>query len=253
MDTPPARGAFNMALDAALMESVRAGADPVLRFYRWSPACLSLGRNQPAAGLYDEVAIRARGFDVVRRPTGGRAVLHDRELTYSVVMPEGLLGPPRAAYATINQALVRGLHRLGVGAALQPVGGARAVPPSLAPCFRDPAEGEVVVGGGKLVGSAQYREAGVVLQHGSLLLEDDQGSVGELLIDPPDAPTDPPATLSDHLTPLPEWSALVAALIAGWEDVVGGATARCGPDDVEVHRAERLTSHYAGVEWTWRR
>lgn len=253
MDTPPAPGAFNMALDAALMESVRAGADPVLRFYRWSPACLSLGRNQPAAGLYDEAAIRARGFDVVRRPTGGRAVLHDRELTYSVVMPEGSLGSPRTAYATINGALVRGLARLGVGAGLQAAVGARAVAPSLAPCFRDPAEGEVVVAGGKLVGSAQYREAGVLLQHGSLLLEDDQSAVTGLLIDPPDTPPEPPATLSEHLPHLPDWAELVAALVAGWVEVVGGPIAHCQPEPPEALRTERLMCHYSGVDWTWRR
>jgi lipoyl(octanoyl) transferase len=85
LDTPPAPGAWNMAVDEALAESVRAGGAPVLRFYRWSPACLSLGRNQPADG-YDRDRIRRRGVEVVRRPTGGRAVLHHRELTYSVAV-----------------------------------------------------------------------------------------------------------------------------------------------------------------------
>ena len=82
IDTAPAPGAWNMAVDEALMERVRGGGAPVLRFYRWEPACLSLGRNQPATGAYDAAAIAARGVDVVRRPTGGRAVLHHRELTY---------------------------------------------------------------------------------------------------------------------------------------------------------------------------
>ena len=80
LDTPPAPGAWNMAVDEALADSVRAGGPPVLRVYRWSPPCLSLGRNQPSDG-YDRDEIRRRGIDVVRRLTGGRAVLHHRELT----------------------------------------------------------------------------------------------------------------------------------------------------------------------------
>src|SRR4028119_220945 len=97
IDTPPAPGAWNMAVDEALAESVRQGGLPVLRLYRWSPRCLSLGRNQPARGRYDTAALAARGIDVVRRPTGGRAVLHDRELTYCAALPAALLGGPRPA------------------------------------------------------------------------------------------------------------------------------------------------------------
>jgi lipoate-protein ligase A len=182
MDTPPAPGAWNMALDEALAASVRAGAPPVLRLYRWAPACLSLGRHQPARGRYDQAALRERGLDVVRRPTGGRAVLHDRELTYSVAVPDGVLGTPREAYAAVNRALVAGLRLLGVPARLQPTTGRRAPVPSLAPCFQEPVEGEVVAAGRKLVGSAQRRDRGVILQHGSLLLENDQREVRGLLV-----------------------------------------------------------------------
>ena len=114
IDTPPALGAYNMAVDEALMESVRGGAPPVLRFYRWQPGCLSLGRNQPAAGVYDRQRIDQLGLDVVRRPTGGRAVLHRRELTYSVVVGEGVLGGLRESYLRINRALAAGLRKLGV-------------------------------------------------------------------------------------------------------------------------------------------
>ncbi|HEX8359088.1 MAG TPA: lipoate--protein ligase family protein, partial [Longimicrobium sp.] len=184
IDTPPAAGAWNMALDEALAESVAEGGAPVLRFYRWSPPCLSLGRNQPAAGMYDLEAIRERGWDVVRRPTGGRAVLHHRELTYCVALPDTLLGSPREAYTAINRAIVAGLRRLGVDAAVQGDTGRRAPVPSLAPCFAEPVQGEVVAGGRKLVGSAQRRMGSVLLQHGSLPLEDDQGAVAALLRQP---------------------------------------------------------------------
>ncbi|HTE21113.1 MAG TPA: lipoate--protein ligase family protein, partial [Armatimonadota bacterium] len=180
LDTPPAPGAWNMAVDEALADSVRAGGPPVLRVYRWSPPCLSLGRNQPSGG-YDRDEIARRGLDVVRRPTGGRAVLHHRELTYSVAAPQGVLGGPRQAYSAINRALVAGLARLGVPAHLQPAGEQRAPLPSLAPCFEQPVEGEVTAAGRKLVGSAQRTDRGVLLQHGSLPIEDDQSAVAALL------------------------------------------------------------------------
>jgi lipoate-protein ligase A len=242
-----------MALDEALMEAVRGGAEPVLRFYRWSPACLSLGRNQPAAGCYREDRLAELGLDVVRRPTGGRAVLHADELTYSVAVPEGLLGPPRATYLAINRALVAGLRRLGVAAEMQPRSQRRAATPSLAPCFREPAEGEVVVGGRKLVGSAQWREAGTTLQHGSLLLSGDQGLVSELRVDAPPVRDEPPAVLRDFLDPLPDWETLTAALAAGWRDVVGGELRRAEPLPAEQARARELVERSAGPALTWRR
>jgi lipoyl(octanoyl) transferase len=241
-----------MALDEALMESVREGAPPVLRFYRWSPPCLSLGRNQPAAGLYDIDRIASLGLDVVRRPTGGRAVLHHRELTYSVVIPEGVLGPAKRAYATINAGLADGLRRLGVPVALHSAGALRAAVPSLAPCFREPAEGEVVAGGRKLIGSAQYSEEGVTLQHGSLLFADDQSTVRSLLRDP--APEeDPPAVLESFLDPLPPWETLTAALAAGLSAATGFALLPTDPDPRERERAATLGTRYGDVAWTWRR
>jgi lipoate-protein ligase A len=242
-----------MALDEALMEAVRAGADPVLRFYRWSPRCLSLGRNQPAAERYDAERLRDRGVEVVRRPTGGRAVLHDRELTYSVIVPDGALGSPRTAYAAVNRALVAGLRRLGVEAHLQPRTRARAPAPSLAPCFREPAEGEVVVAGRKLIGSAQFREGGVMLQHGSLLFDDDQGEIAALLRDPAPDPEDAPAVLADFLSPLPAWEEVTAALAAGWREEVSGHLRPARPSADELDRARARTAHFADPAWTWRR
>lgn len=254
LDTLPAPGAWNMALDEALAEGVREGGAPVLRLYRWSPPCLSLGRNQPAAGRYDEDALRRRGIDVVRRPTGGRAVLHNRELTYSVAVGDGTLGSPRAAYAAINRALVAGLRRLGVPAQLQPRRANRAPAPSLSPCFRDPVEGEVVAAGRKLVGSAQRRDRGVLLQHGSLLLHDDQDAVRTLLRDPPARDDqDAPATLAALLPRLPAWETLAAALAAGWEDATGLGVEPSAPTEAERRRAAVHRVRYADPAWTWHR
>jgi lipoate-protein ligase A len=241
-----------MALDEALLEAVREGAPPALRFYRWSPPCLSLGRNQPAAGLYDPDRITALGLDVVRRPTGGRAVLHHRELTYSLVIPEGLLGSAKRAYSTINAGLAAGLRRLGVPVSLQPSGAHRAAVPSLAPCFREPAEGEVVAGGRKLIGSAQYSEGGVTLQHGSLLFADDQSTVRSLLRDP--APEeDAPAVLESFLDPLPPWETLTAALAAALAESTGLHLLPADLDPPLRARTDHLRARYADLAWTWRR
>ena len=249
VDTPPAPGAWNMALDEALAGSVRGGGAPVLRFYRWSPPCLSLGRNQPAEG-YDRAAIEAMGLDVVRRPTGGRAVLHDRELTYSVAVRDGALGSPRMAYAAVNRALLAGLALLGVPAALHGRGGERAPPPSLAPCFGRPVEGEVTAAGAKLVGSAQRRWAGVLLQHGSIPLEDDQSAVAGLLREPGPVAR-PPATLAALLGRVPVWDALAAALAEGWRAALGVELAPGEATAEELRSAAELRSRYEDPAWTW--
>jgi lipoate-protein ligase A len=253
LDTPPAPGAWNMAVDEALADSVRAGGPPVLRVYRWSPPCLSLGRNQPSDG-YDRDEIRRQGIDIVRRPTGGRAVLHHRELTYSVAAREDALGTLRQAYAAINRALVAGLRRLGVDAQLQPAGAERAPPPSLAPCFEQPVEGEVTAGGRKLIGSAQRREGGVMLQHGSLPIHDDQSAVPGLMR--PGAivpPADAPATLAALLGREPGWDELVDALAAGWTETLGGVLDRGEPTGEEAARAKAHRARYEDPAWTWHR
>ncbi len=252
IDTPPAAGAWNMALDEALAESVAGGGAPVLRFYRWSPPCLSLGRNQPAAGLYDLEAVRTRGWDVVRRPTGGRAVLHHRELTYCAALPATLLGSPREAYTAINRALVAGLRRLGVDAAVQGDTGRRAPVPSLAPCFAEPVAGEVVAGGRKLVGSAQRRLGEVILQHGSLPLEDDQGEVAALLRQPA-AEGDRPAALVPLLGRAPAWEELTSALAEGWREALGAEVREGAAGARERERAAVLAERYASPAWTWHR
>lgn len=253
LDTPPAPGAWNMAVDEALADGVRQGGPPVLRVYRWDPPCLSLGRNQPSGG-YDREAIRARGVEVVRRPTGGRAVLHHRELTYSVAARDDALGTLRQAYTAINRALVAGLRRLGVDARLHPAGPDRAPVPSLAPCFEQPVEGEVTAGGRKLVGSAQRRDRGVMLQHGSLPIHDDQSALAALMLrGHVAAAAQAPATLAALLGREPGWSELVDALAAGWAETFGAALARDGLSREEEERARVHRARYEDPAWTWHR
>lgn len=166
----PASGAWNMAVDEAILDAVAVGRVPVtLRFYRWQPACLSLGYFQPAS-IVDRQACAERGVDVVRRPTGGRAILHADELTYSIALPITALGPSltiSASYQRLSQALLEGLRRAGY-----PVTAAasRAAPERSGPaCFDEPATHELLLAGKKVVGSAQVRRHGALLQHGSIL------------------------------------------------------------------------------------
>src|ERR1700716_807860 len=169
-----ADGAWNMAVDEVLLEGVAAGAvPPTLRFYQWAPPCLSLWYFQP----FEVVALdgcRALGVDVVRRPTGGRAILHDRELTYSVALPAAVLGHDGGvlpSYYRLSLALQDGLRRLGVPATLAPESSADGSPEHGPVCFDRPSAHEILLQGRKLVGSAQMRRGGGLLQHGSILIE----------------------------------------------------------------------------------
>jgi lipoate-protein ligase A len=170
-----ADGATNMAVDAAILESVIVGASPpTLRFYGWSPPCLSLGRSQRLVDA-DLEACRTGGVDVVRRPTGGRSILHTDELTYSVALLQAdprVTGDVVESYRRLSEGLLAGLHLLGADA-VQAVG--EKVPRSqqTAVCFESPSSYEIVVAGRKLVGSAQWRARGGALQHGTLPLVGD--------------------------------------------------------------------------------
>lgn len=165
-------GATNMAVDQAILDAVAVGLSlPTVRFYAWSPPCLSLGRSQPLSDA-DLAVCRAAGVDVVRRPTGGRSILHTDELTYSVSL---LQTDPRTeggvleGYRRLSEGLLAGLRLLGVPA-VHAVG--RRVPDAelTAVCFETPSDWEITVNRRKLVGSAQWRARGGVLQHGALPL-----------------------------------------------------------------------------------
>lgn len=165
----PLPGAVNMTTDARLLAGHRPAASPVLRLYRWSPPAVSIGYNQRDLD-FDGEAIRALGYDLVQRPTGGRAILHADELTYAVVgtSPSPLFGATlHETYQIINRALLRFLAMLGVEAEVS-AGESREAQRS-AVCFRSAGRHEIGVGGRKLIGSAQRRTGQVFLQHGSIL------------------------------------------------------------------------------------
>ncbi len=167
---PPQSGSWNMAVDQALLASVVAGGRPVLRFYRWSPATISLGYFQPYAQRHQHPA--SGRCPLVRRSTGGGAIVHDRELTYSLCMPldKTALGQIREVLNRVHQAMIDRLNQWGVGPCHM-MGAAE--PESMrAPflCFQRRANGDVLVGRHKIIGSAQRKVRGALLQHGSLLL-----------------------------------------------------------------------------------
>lgn len=166
LDTGPGKGAFNMGLDEALLEAVAEGrSGPVLRLYTWDPAAITIGYFQSAAAEVDLEAAREAGVDVLRRVTGGGAVFHASEITYSLVVPEGHALAPAdilESYSRICGGLVEGLSLLGVEASFAPIN-------------------DIVSGGKKISGNAQTRKRGCLLQHGTVLLDVDPERMFSLL------------------------------------------------------------------------
>ena len=172
---------YNMAMDEALLNFVSRGEiDPVIRFYTWNPATLSIGYFQRLQKEIDIDKVKEKGYGLVRRQTGGRGVLHDKELTYSVIVPESHPNMPSTvteAYKIISQGLLEGFKNLGFETYF-------AIPrskeerdklkqPRSSVCFDAPSWYELVVEGRKIAGSAQTRQKGVILQHVSILQDID--------------------------------------------------------------------------------
>ncbi len=246
---PPRPGVWNMALDEALLEAVRAGeAPPTLRFYRWAPPCLSLGAFQPV-GAVDEAGCKELGIDLVRRPTGGGAVLHDREVTYSVVLPPAVAGRrPRETYLRICLAVLRGLEGLGVRAGFAPAGSYRKTAgPS---CFARASDYEILVDSRKLIGSAQVWRSGTLLQHGAVLLEADREAWARLM-----GQSDAADGLVGLLELVPglTFDRVAAELAAGFAGEFGVKLVLGSWDQPELERAERLAHEkYGCPAWTGR-
>ena len=238
-----------MAVDAALLDRTRATGEAFLRCYRWEPHCLSFGRHEPALRRYDTGRIRALGLSCVRRPTGGRAVWHARELTYAVTAPLSAFGGMREAYTAIHAILVAALSTMGVHSLLAP---RSSLTPGIGsgPCFATPVGGEVLVRERKVVGSAQLRSGDAFLQHGSLLLANDQGLVEEL------AGLTPPPDGADRAGPLgiePSFEAAAEAVLATAESLLEGAVRE---EELPAGIAELAAPHAARFRsdaWTWQR
>lgn len=240
-----------MALDEALMARARRTGETVLRTYSWCAPTLSLGRNQRARDEYDDGTLRDAGVAVVRRPTGGRALLHHREVTYSVTAPLTAGETVAAAYSRINALLVNALDILGVPTEIA-APGMRAAIPTARPCFAEPARGELVCAGRKLVGSAQWRDDGALLQHGSILVDDDQAAIGRLMRRA-SGPEAAPATLRDVLGRAPTHAEVHEAVALAVTRSTGARPLPLEPDPTTYADADRLGVRYRDDAWTWRR
>jgi lipoyl(octanoyl) transferase len=174
-----------MALDEAILESAaQKWVPPTLRLYAWSPACISIGNAQPLAQI-DRDRLQKSGWEIVRRPTGGRAILHTDELTYSVAAAldeTAFQGGVLASYRFISAGLINALERIGLQVVVEPEIALTARQRSQPICFEVPSSYEITVQGKKLVGSAQLRRGGGFLQHGSLPLYGDIGRISRVLV-----------------------------------------------------------------------
>jgi lipoate-protein ligase A len=270
-------GDYQMALDEALLESVIAGGAPVVRFYTWRPATLSLGVNQPFGEIDAEECAR-RGFVLVRRLTGGRAVLHQHELTYSVIAPENdsrVSGGVIESYRKISAGLVEGLRAMGADVSLAEPSKAmfRALAESRrrtelnetiesngAVCFDTASAYELTARGRKLVGSAQARRGGAILQHGSILLEVDWDAWVNVFSYASEAGRERayaklPArmtSLSHELGRPVTARELQAALVPAFERTFGISLQEAEPAPDELEAARRLATEKYATEW-WTR
>lgn len=254
-----ADGATNMAVDSAILEAVsERQAPPTLRLYRWTPPCVSIGAFQAVARALAQ-PVGTPGRDWVRRPTGGRALLHDRELTYAVIAPADdplVLGGVGAASQRIAEALATGLDRLGVPDLAVAPARRRPPHPSGPACYDTASAFEITAGGRKLVGSAQLRHAGAVLQHGSLLLSFDRRALAERLAVPDRealvATLAAEATALAELLPLPPIEAICQAVVAGFQAAVGPLSTGT-LTTAERERLPLLVTRYRSLAWSHRR
>ena len=262
--TPSARGAWNMAVDEALLEHVGRGESlPTLRLYSWDPPCLSLGYAQPFADV-DTARLGQRSWDVVRRPTGGRAILHTDELTYSITAP---LDEPRVAgsvlesYNRLATALLKAVRLLDVPVEMiegSAHGGNGVSGPV---CFEVPSAYEITVNGKKLIGSAQARRREGVLQHGTLPLAGDLARITQALVFADETlraraaqsllerATTAETALGREVSP----EAANQAFVSAFESELGLIFQRGELSASELARAEQLVHEkYAHPSWTER-
>lgn len=261
--TPPLSGAENMALDEALLRACAEGqSPPTLRLYAWDPPCLSLGYAQPVAEV-DLARLKARGWGLVRRPTGGRAILHTDELTYSVIAPmeePRVVGGVIESYRQLSAGLLRGLERLGLQARAdrKTAGAAGPVNPV---CFEVPSDYEITADGHKLLGSAQVRKKGVVLQHGTLPLTGDIARICEGLVFADEAERAAvqtrvrarAATVETVLGTAIVWEAAAEAIQQGFAEALNLRLAPGAPTALEQAYAQQLrVEKYAAEGWNQR-
>jgi lipoate-protein ligase A len=250
LTTPPSHGAWNMAVDEAILEAVGSGAAlPTLRLYAWEPACLSLGYAQPLTDV-DIPRLHARGWEMVRRPTGGRAVLHTDELTYAVIASHDeprVAGTVLESYHRLAQAIVQAFNLLSMQVEVNENAASQGAPANPV-CFEVPSTYEITVAGKKLVGSAQARRKEGVLQHGSLPLAGDLARIVQVLAFPDEeSRTRAAGRLLDRATTVEaalgqrvSWDEAARAFVAAFESVLALDLQPGTLTPAEIKRADEL-------------
>ncbi|MBI5944459.1 MAG: lipoate--protein ligase family protein [Chloroflexi bacterium] len=275
--TPPSSGAWNMAVDESILEHIHRGESlPTLRLYSWNPPCLSLGHAQSFADV-DLERVKARGWEVVRRLTGGRAILHTDELTYSVTGSAEepvLAGGVLESYNRLAQALMFAMRELGLPVEIkEDIGHASGVTSQNQAshagsatyqnpvCFEVPSTYEITVQGKKLIGSAQARKKEGVLQHGSLPLTGDLTRICEALVFKDESARENAAqrllaratTVESVIGVETAWETAAQAFVKGFEAQLGIHFQRGELSQSELKRAEDLVKEkYANPIWTER-
>ncbi len=257
-------GAGNMAVDCAIAEAVgRREQGPTLRLYGWQPPCLSLGYGQRARDV-DLAALHARGWELARRPTGGKAILHADELTYSLCLPLDhhlARGAVIESYRRFSVALLRALEITGFAATAEPRANPAAGSSASPVCFEAPSHYEICVGGRKLIGSAQSRRGGALLQHGSIPLAGDLGQICDVLAYDSCAQRESAkvqlrrrAMTVSEAKPGIARSSLAAALERGFAEIFETRFEAGSLSSAEAARAEQLRKERFGSrEWTLKR
>jgi lipoate-protein ligase A len=237
-----------MAIDLALLDRAEQMEECSLRLYSWRPDCLSFGRHEPASRRYDPERIASLGLDTVRRPTGGRSVWHSRELTYAVAAPCRWFGSLQQGYIEIHAALADALRSLGIAVHLATP--TRSLPLDAGACFAHPAGGEVMVGTRKVVGSAQLRRGTAFLQHGSILLQDEQHMVAAVLKNQSETfAAAGPALLSEGRTRAELIDAIARSAQARW--LGRWKSESCSTRMLDT--ASQYFSRFQSAAWTWER
>lgn len=248
-----ASGAWNMAVDEALLDDPEGGW--TLRLYRWERPTISLGYAQPYARGVDTAVARRLGIPVVRRPTGGRAVLHADEITYALTGPvdrSPLSGSVSHSYRCIAAGLQAGLRRLGADLQIER-SGPTPRPESKGPCFSARTRYELSARGRKVVGSAQRRRDGRLLQHGAVLLGHPDGRLWAALGAGHRQAAASSAGLVEVLGRRPAARALACSLGAALAEALRLTPRRGVLSRAEIRRARGLEAKYRDSGWTRRR
>jgi lipoate-protein ligase A len=260
----PCDGAWNMAVDEAILESVvKKKNPPTLRLYAWNPYCLSLGHAQPVADV-NIPALKEKGWGLVRRPTGGRAIFHADEITYSVIAPieePRVQGTLLESYKRLSKALLAALNFLEIQADSKPKDKAYRRTLINPICFESPSDYEITSNGKKIIGSAQARRLQGVLQHGSIPLFGDITRITLLLNYTSSAEQSEAkinllykaGTVKDIIHKQISWLVFSDAVIKGFSKELNIIFIRAHLSDGEINRAKELVQNkFALDEWTFR-